>query len=89
MATRIEITTAARRISRLLNTRAGQGGFCVFSADGRGGEFYTEGSLPEMSGLIKMWVPNRRTTVREVQEDLDNRRTIARQVQEDLERAEY
>ena len=68
-----EITTTARRVARRLNSLGSGygGGFCVFGADGTGGKFYTSNSYPVLAeGEFRMWVPDHRITVREVQERL-------------------
>ena len=66
------ITTAARRIASAANAaNPGQGGFLAFRADGTGGEWYSDGSLPDVE--IRYPVPTRRVTAADVQAWLDAR----------------
>jgi hypothetical protein len=65
------ITTTHRRIARRVN-RAIQGGFCVFSADGGGGYWYSANSHPTIATTdIKFWVPDTKITARQVAEIID------------------
>ena len=67
-----EITTTARRIARRINGHQAMGGFCLFSADGRGGSWYAENAHPPMrDDDIKMRVPHTRITARDVQAIID------------------
>lgn len=70
------ITTAARRIARRLNEYAGSpiGGFLAFDADGKGGAWYSYGSVP--GAAIELAVPLRRVSAHEVQEGLDRREAL-------------
>jgi hypothetical protein len=69
--TRHDVTTAARRIARAHNACGGelQGGFLAFDEEGRGGEWYSANSWPDVP--IKFPVRAQRVTAREVQDFLD------------------
>lgn len=66
------ITTAARRIAKVLNRKRGQGGFCVFDRNGFGGYWYSDRSFPSLSAdEVSVSVPDGKITQTEAQEKLD------------------
>ena len=72
MAQSQEITTAARRIAKVLNRKRGQGGFCVFNRNGSGGYWYSDRSFPSLSAdEVSVSVPDGKITQTEAQEKLD------------------
>lgn len=66
------INTRDRRVARVLNAKRGQGGFCVFGADGSGGHWYSDGSYPSLGdGQFRMSVPHHHITAAYVGERIE------------------